>query len=272
MNKNEDGKSNPYVGICIPAYEDVKLLQRAVDSILWQSYSNFRIYISDDSQTTKIEEYIHALNDRRIEYRHNSKTFGATENTNQAIKMALDDNVDLIKIFYQDDWFTYNNSLLIMVQALITNDADVLFSGNIEKGNEETFHICTDSEIALLNRNITCLFKANYLGAPSNILYKKCDTLLDSRYEWLLDVDFYIRLIGDKKLSYVYEPLITIGHDGNQLSDFYYRNPYKMFIEKLNYYLGNKQIRNVSNFFYLLDYFILCTKICIRNRREAHFG
>lgn len=42
---------NPKVAICIPTYEKPELLERLLDSIVKQSYDNYFVIVTDNSET-----------------------------------------------------------------------------------------------------------------------------------------------------------------------------------------------------------------------------
>lgn len=254
-------RDTPLVGICIPVYENVELLDRAIRSILLQQYKNYIICITDDSKSNAVELYIKKYKNVPIVYRHNEKQLGASGNTNKALELAMGNNVELIKILYQDDWFTYEDSLEKMINKLLKDNADILFCGNLEVYKNYTReHICTKDMIDGIRNDLSCLFRANCLGAPSNILYKTQKLFLDSTYTWLLDIDFYLRLIPDKKMEYLYEPLMSIGHDGEQLTDFYAQHPCKMFRETFRQYMKYSWLHTGVNRKYLIGKGWKCLK------------
>jgi glycosyltransferase involved in cell wall biosynthesis len=257
----------PLVGICIPTYEHVDLLDRAIKSVIKQTYSNYKIIISDDSKTDIIEKYVRKLKiySSKVIYVHNKNQLGASANTNKAIGVALKYNVTLIKILYQDDWFTSEDSLKKMVNKLEDNFADVVFTGNLEAYETGiTKHICSEKTVMKIENDLTCLFRGNKLGAPSNILYKAVNTSFDETYTWLLDVDFYLRLLPGKKMEYIYEPLMTIGHDGEQLTDYYKRHPKEIIQETFRQYKKYRWIKTGKNRFYMLLHIVVCFAIYLK--------
>jgi glycosyltransferase involved in cell wall biosynthesis len=263
-------KEMPLVGICIPAYEDAELIDRAIKSISTQTYKKYIVIVSDDSKTNTIEYYLQKR-DIPIVYSRNKVQLGASGNTNKAISIALEYKVDLIKILYQDDWFTYECSLEKMVDELIASKSDIVFCGNIEVyKTHEVEHICSKKTICEIKKDNSYIFRANDLGAPSNILYKAQDVFFDSTYQWLLDVDFYLRILPNRKLEYIYEPLISIGHDGDQLTDYYNLHPLKKIKEILRQYRKYKWIHKKLNRRYLVHNVLVNIKIylIIKFRKE----
>ena len=243
---------NPKVAICIPTYEKPELLERLLDSIVNQSYDNYFIIVTDNSETKSVEKVIGQVNNLKIWYWHNECQLGAAGNTNKAINKAIEKGAELIKIMYQDDWFSETEALKKMIEKLMQEKLDIVFTGSWEVYDSYTKErICSYDEIGKIVKDEGVLFRANLLGAPSGMLFKPCECRLDITYTWLLDVDFYLRLLKGKKLGYIYEPLISIGHDGEQLTDYYSQNPLLILEETNRQYKKYEWLHTFSNRLYL---------------------
>ncbi len=169
------------ISICIPTYamngKGVEMLKRCLDSIKDQTYRDFEIVISDNTQGEtglKIEELVNSY-DLPIKYFYNPRN-GVCANTNEALKHAKG---DLIKVIYQDDQLADDNALERMIGAFngiwqITgcdNNPNPLITGDLHKGN-------------------------NKLGSPSCLTIKRDNVIaFDESLKWLLDCDYYKRLI-----------------------------------------------------------------------------
>lgn len=57
---------NPEISVVMSAYNSADLIQRAIDSILDQSFENFELIILDDGSTDKTAEVVNAYTDDRI--------------------------------------------------------------------------------------------------------------------------------------------------------------------------------------------------------------
>ena len=64
---------DPLVQVLIPTYERPEYLKIALDSVFSQTYSNYRILISDDSKTNRTEKMICEFfpHNPKIDYRRN---------------------------------------------------------------------------------------------------------------------------------------------------------------------------------------------------------
>lgn len=83
-------EATPLVTIGLPVYNGVKFIQKAIDSLLSQTVSDFEIIISDNASNDGTKKIIetYAKTYKRISYVYNKKNFGAALNYNQLVNMA----------------------------------------------------------------------------------------------------------------------------------------------------------------------------------------
>ena len=117
----------PKVSICIPCYNNADEVERLLQSIYSQAYTDFEVNISDDSTNDETEALVHRCYPK-VKYQHNQKPYGHIFNWNAALKMA---EGDYIKVMFSDDWFTQETSLGAFVTLLDDNPGAMLaFSGS----------------------------------------------------------------------------------------------------------------------------------------------
>ena len=117
----------PKVSICIPCYNNADEVERLLQSIYSQAYTDFEVNISDDSTNDETEALVHRCYPE-VKYQHNQKPYGHIFNWNAALKMA---EGDYIKLMFSDDWFTQETSLGTFVTLLDDNHgAKLAFSGS----------------------------------------------------------------------------------------------------------------------------------------------
>src|SRR3954452_21932607 len=110
--------TDPEVSICIPAYDQPKLLERCLQSVIEQTYVDYEVIITDDSSHNRLQEIVRKLNDKRISYYRNPSALGSPANWNEAITYAKG---KYIKILHHDDWFASNTALAKFVKAFDDN-------------------------------------------------------------------------------------------------------------------------------------------------------
>lgn len=257
------------VAICIPTYEKKELLERALKSIDKQSYKDYFVVITDNSETDDVENFINSYisenKNYELIYIHNERQLGASGNTNKSIDIAVKNGAKLIKILHEDDWFTDENALQKFVDCFVNDNNDIVFSANYEVyADGITKHVCQEKELQRIIKEHTYLFRANPLGAPSNMMFRINEQRFDSEYTWLLDVDFYIRILKNSNLKYINEPLISIGHDGEQLTNYFSRNPFDVLKELFKLYNKYDFLQNIQNRLFLVSKTIEITWIIIK--------
>lgn len=210
-------KGRPSVSICIPAYKQTDLLRRTLESIKKQNFSDYEILVSDDSPDDSVEKLISGFKfEEKLTYWRNSPAKGSPENWNEAIRRA---NGKYIKIMHHDDWFSSEDSLRDFVRMVDEHpEADFAFCRSndwFDSTNQSKLFAPPARKIeALRNEPVRLLFE-NSIGAPSAIIIRSDERLLyDNQLIWLVDIEYYIRLI-EKNSHFIYSdiPLVNISAD-----------------------------------------------------------
>jgi glycosyltransferase involved in cell wall biosynthesis len=201
------------VSICIPAYKHIDFLRRCLDSVLVQEFTDYEIIITDDSPDNSLQEFLGAYPDSRIKYFRNEKSLGSPLNWNEGIKKAKG---EYIKILHHDDWFTSPQSLGKFIKLLDENPkADIAFSAScdIDSGNKQKIHIAGNAFLENVAKEAESVYLGNRFGAPSACIFRNKGYSFDTNLIWLVDIDFYIRLItaGNNTFGFTQEVLVNIG-------------------------------------------------------------
>lgn len=133
-------------------------------------------------------------------------------NSNRAIECAKG---DYIKVLYMDDYFTNENSLQELMDA-ITEETKWLVSGCIHDHGDGYLR---NPHIPSYSKDIHT--GNNTIGSPSVLLMERKSALLfDERLSWLLDCDLYKRLYDKYGLpTILHSPNIAIGIHKGQTSN-----------------------------------------------------
>ncbi|MDL2224301.1 glycosyltransferase [Bacteroidales bacterium OttesenSCG-928-M06] len=229
----------PKVSICIPAYKEVSFLERCLDSIAIQTYTDYEIIITDDSPGDNIGELVRKYNHLPINYHKNLKSLGSPDNWNKAISMA---SGEYIKIMHYDDWFASSESLKKMVKPLEEDlRISFVFCAFAEVGENHVIHrYPTFIELFYLKRNPKVLGLGNFIGPPSVTLYRNYpEFTFDNYLVWFVDIEQYIRiLIQLRRFVYINEELVYNGYSEKQITRRCINN--QELIERERNYLNNK--------------------------------
>ena len=209
----------PKVSICLPAYNHPELVQRALESILIQEFDDYEIIITDDSEGSEVGEIVSRIDDQRIHYFKNTLNLGSPANWNRAASLAQG---EYIKILHHDDWFPNKNCLSQFIKLLDEHPNSVLgFSSAYacrDNGAEAFVHAPSTLQLEALLDNPANLAFFNCIGAPSATIYRNKDSVLfDENLKWVVDIDFYIRILNtlDRGYSYSKAPLICVTFGGD---------------------------------------------------------
>lgn len=175
----------PKLSIAIPTssmLDGSYYLRRLLDSLWIQTYQDFEIIITDNSEDSTIEGICREYKEGITYYRNPIK--GMAQNTNEAIRRSTG---DLIKIIYMDDYFSHNMALerianhfkghWLVTSCRHTIDGELFYN---------THHPYYSDDIHTGN---------NTIGSPSVLTIKNRDPMFfDEELTWLLDCDYYKRM------------------------------------------------------------------------------
>lgn len=207
----------PCFGVVIPLYNTkLEYLQELLDSFQGQTYSNFKLFLVDASPAehskTALTDFMEhaAANDPRLIYRVLGKNTGIAENTNQAIRLAMQDSdVTHLALCDHDDFiepdtlYQYTKVLNLDPNVkIIYSDEDVVKS----KDDPEAYYVMKPDFNPYLMES--CNYINHFFACERNILdsIKMPDGSYErSAYDGAQDYDLYLRLIeaalkSDQKL------------------------------------------------------------------------
>lgn len=256
---------NPKVSICIPAYKQIVYLRMVLDSILIQTYENYELIITDDSPDNAVEELIKGYNfNGKLKYSRNVTQLGSPANWNYAISLAQG---KYIKILHNDDFFNSSHSLAKFVEIMDNNPfTDFGFSASevwsLSSNNKKLFS-CTSQDLKRIEEEPEFLFFRNVIGGPSATIFRKDAKIeYDTKFKWLVDVDFYIRILNhNKNVAYYGDPLVcTVDGAEGQITQSLIENKqiqikeFVLLYRKLQKLNTKISVRKFSFYFKLLFY------------------
>lgn len=119
------------VSVIVPTYKRSEFLQRAISSVLNQSYKNIELVIVDDNGSgtqdqIETEKNIKSVfgDDERIKYIKNEKNVGAAQSRNNGIKNSSGDYI----CFLDDDDVFLPDKIEGQLKFMMDNDLEMSFS------------------------------------------------------------------------------------------------------------------------------------------------
>ncbi|MFN5372221.1 MAG: glycosyltransferase family 2 protein [Bacteroidia bacterium] len=258
----------PLISICIPTYNQADKLKFLLDSIRVQTFRDFEVIVSDDSNCDDVALLCNSYSDLPISYYRNQPAKGTPENWNYAISLAKG---TWIKLMHHDDYFSSEDSLKHFVEFAESNPMiDYVFCATKLHSltNEESKisnYVVDKNVLKNIKKQSAYLFPKNIIGSPSIGLQRKSINIsFDVNLIWLVDVDYFIQLLFNYKVVYLDKPLITTIISETQLSKSMSMNPdyelselaycYNKFAKKYNRF--NRKIMR-QRFIYFLNEFQL---------------
>jgi glycosyltransferase involved in cell wall biosynthesis len=118
--------ANPKVTVVIATYNRAKTLRYAVESVVWQTFKNFEVWVIGDACTDNTEEVMHTFsNDPRINWFNLAKNSGyQSRPNNEGIRRARGEYIAYLN--HDDIWLP--NHLEKLVEHLDKTRADIAFS------------------------------------------------------------------------------------------------------------------------------------------------
>ncbi len=192
----------------MPVLNGEKYLNRAIESVLGQSFSDFEFVIINDGSTDKTEEVIKSYHDQRIVYLRNDQNLGLAKSFNIGIRVArgqfiarMDaDDISITDRFEKQLYFLEKHKDVDIIGSsviLINKDGR-----RLKKIKRPTNHI----EIKWQSLFSTPLFHPTVM-ARSEVLK---ENLFDESYHNSEDYELWSRLLftTDTRFANISEPLL----------------------------------------------------------------
>jgi glycosyltransferase involved in cell wall biosynthesis len=212
----------PFISICIPAYKRVQYLSRLLDSILVQTFKDYEIVLSDDSDDDSVQNLCDLYAAKLpIGYFRNKTSLGTPANWNFAISKAKG---EWIKLIHDDDWFATPASLELFAASARSVNKKFIFSAynnyfeSEKRYKEEGFPFGWKQRII---RSPVTLLAHNVVGPPSvTLIHQSIREIYDERMKWRVDMDFYMQLLTNEKDYYrIDKVLINVGVSDSQVTN-----------------------------------------------------
>lgn len=208
------------ISVVIPTFNRAALLQRAIDSVLAQSYPVAEVIVIDDGSTDGTRQLVTSIPQHRIQYTYQDNQ-GVSCARNTGIKQATGNWIALLDS--DDEWLP--NKLETQIRALRDNPH---------------YGFCHTNELWVRNgKRVNPMIKHEKNGgyifekclplcviSPSSVLIEKSvfeeTGLFDESLPACEDYDLWLRYCATKPVLYVDEPLLVKygGHE-DQLSRKY---------------------------------------------------
>lgn len=198
--------------IILPVFNDLKLMQGSLASIMCQKDVDMEIIIVDDSnKSADIEQYVLGLNSPIIKYVHNVPALGAVKNWNYGLSLCSGKYITLV---HHDESFGSNDYLANMKRRLA--DSDVVVSDvEVHTGDGRAYRLASARSKRLFTKHPMLLFLSNMIGPTATLTFRNDVRLyFDEQLHWFVDVEWYYRLLNGRRVVYAPD-LCVVSHHGH---------------------------------------------------------
>jgi glycosyltransferase involved in cell wall biosynthesis len=184
------------ISCVIPAYESVPLLARALMSILTQEDIVPHTVVVDDSRGPEVKAFVDGLSQiyPHLEYYEGARTGNPADNWNAGLDRALGPFCVLV---HHDEFLLDKGYLRRAVDALRESGAEAFAGGHSLAGAPGRSRFSRALGLARLLRFAPwTLYVMNWIGPTAAVVFEATRApRFDRRLCWLVDVDFYFRLL-----------------------------------------------------------------------------
>lgn len=156
---------SPKISIIVPIYNAQKTIERCIDSILNQDFSDFELILLDDGSKDNSGKICdtYAGKDQRVRVIHKENS-GVSASRNLALREAKGEYLQFLDA---DDWITPNATRLL-VESMETNDCDMVIADFYRVIGERLSHKGSIDEDGVLSREE---FANNMMENPADFYY-----------------------------------------------------------------------------------------------------
>ena len=202
----------PKFSIIIPAFENVALLSRAMESVMTQTEQDWEIIVCDDSDSNEVNDYVTQIDDPRIIYQKHGRGKSAAENWNFGLRAAKGEYMLMI----HHDESLKESCHLERISEMFQQGADVVVTnieieqvGKLSGGRPDWLKRMSLRKPALL---MLC----NTIGPTACLAFRKQRLqLFDDRLQWLVDAEWYYRMLKDSTIAFL-ENLKVYSYHGHE--------------------------------------------------------
>ena len=212
-------KFKPLVSVVIPTYNRSHLLERALKSVINQTYSNFEVIVVDDSSSDNTPLVVNSFNDKRIRYIRHEKNMGAVAARNTGIGAAKADYIAFQDS--DDEWMPRKLEKQMRVFASAPENLGVVFTSYWLFENGEKLYSPHESLVKHPEGDMhNALLEGNFVNAPTSVVRRECFEKagyfesLPRLQEWGL----WLRISKYYHFRHINEPLVNAYRQSDSIS------------------------------------------------------
>ena len=213
------------VSAIIPTYNREKLVPRAIQSVLDQTWQNFELIVVDDGSTDRTEQVVSGFTDDRIRYVRLDKNSGVSHARNIGIESAQCEYIAFQDS--DDEWLPekLEKQMQVMLQAPETvGMVYCRMAGDNRAGKRRVCPPQDRKADELQGDMLLPLMIQNVVGTPSMLIRRACLEQVggfDEGLRCLEDWELVLRIAEKYELGFVEDILVRIHYSEGSVSSEY---------------------------------------------------
>ena len=226
------GLTLPKVSVCVPVYNSADTIERTIDSVLAQTYTDFECVVVDNDSSDATVERILGYRDRRIRLVRNETNLGMVGNHNKCVRVARG---ELIQFVHGDDWLL-PHCLETLVPAFDADNVGLAFAPRRVETADESWKARygrlegplrplrpVNKGSDLVRRYLDAGGNGNPIGEPTSVMVRR-ETLIEvgglrPQVPQLMDVNAWLRVLCRSDAAFVEEELTVRWHHAGSETD-----------------------------------------------------
>ncbi len=210
----------PAVSVVLPTYNRAHTLDRAVGSVLGQTFGDLELIIVDDGSTDDTGAVVSGFNDPRIRYVRHDVNRGANVARNTGIKLSRGEYLAFQDS--DDEWLPEKLARQVNLLTAADKTVGVVYTGCLRRKAGDAVYI-PGARVAVREGDLhRQLLTGNFIAMPAVLIRRCCLVecgLFDEGMPRLQDWDLWIRVARRYLFACVDEPLVMAYHSPGGISD-----------------------------------------------------
>ena len=212
----------PTVSVILPTYNRAHLLDRAIRSVLDQTYQDFELIVVDDGSSDNTEEVVTNFTDPCIRYLRHEQNRGAAAARNTGIRVAQGEYIAFLDS--DDGWLPGKLEKQMKVFGSASSKVGIVYTDMWRIGQDGVRRYWHSSRIMpedgiiydhLIGDRLTGI------SMPSVVIRRECFAragMFDEEFSRLIDRDLFIRLSRRFYFYHIAEALVNYYETGRRIS------------------------------------------------------
>lgn len=241
------------ISVIIPTYNRARTLEKAINSVLAQTYKDIELIIVDDCSKDDTQDIVSSIEDDRLKYIKLEKNSGANYARNMGISEANGEYI----AFQDSDDIWRKEKLELELKFMLENDYDVVFCSMIQHHDDGKELRFPRIKKTMMDNLAERVLYGNIMSTQTILARKEILSAerFDNSLERFQDWDLAIRLLNNYNVGFFDKVLVDVyvGEDSISKSSIKAVRSMMKILNKYDGLFKNKRINNYVRL-YLLKY------------------